>query len=64
MTYSITGRNEAGKFNIDGSRGEITVAEGLDYETDDSYTLKVEASDGQGGTDRTSVGIAVTDVAE
>ena len=64
LTYSITGGNEAGKFDLNGSSGEITVAGGLDYETEPSYSLTVEVGDGRGGTDTASVGITVTDVAE
>ena len=46
VTYSITAGNEAGKFDIVDSTGAITVAGDLDYETTASYTLTVEAGDG------------------
>ena len=64
VTYSITAGNSAGKFSIGSSSGAITVAAALDYETDSSYTLTVEASDGNGGTDTATVNITVTDVNE
>ena len=46
VTYSIVAGNEAGKFGIDGSTGEITVAGSLGDRTVTSYTLTVQASDG------------------
>ncbi len=64
VTYSITAGNEAGKFDMGEETGEITVAETLDYETVSSYTLTVEASDGNEGTDTATVEIDVTNVAE
>ena len=64
VSYSITAGNEDGKFAIDGGTGAITVAVALDYETTSEYTLTVEVSDGNGGTDTAMVTIAVTDVAE
>ena len=36
----------------------------LDYETTSSYTLTVEARDGDGGTASTTVSIVVSDIAE
>ena len=45
ITYSMS---DSGNFQIDGETGQITVAEGanLDYETQTSYTVTVNASDG------------------
>ena len=59
VTYSITAGNGDGKFAIDGSTGEVTMAAALDYETVSSYTLTVEASDGNGGTAIAAVNISL-----
>ena len=64
VTYTITSGNEAGRFTIGESSGEITVAGSLDHEAVSSYRLTVEASDGRGGTATTTVEVAVIDVAE
>ena len=62
LTYTIEAGNGDGKFAIDGSSGAITTAEYLDHETDASYTLTVQADDGNGGTDTATVSVTVTDV--
>ena len=65
VTYSIASGNEAGKFNVDGFSGEILVWSALDFETESSYTLTVEARDGKAnGTARATVVITITDVAD
>ena len=64
LTYSITSGNAGSKFSIGSSTGEVTVEAALDYETESSYTLTVEADDGQGGTAAATVDIVVTDAAE
>ena len=64
LTYSIIGGNEDGKFSVNSTNGEITVAASLDYETIFSYTLTVEVDDGRGGTATASVEISVGDVEE
>ena len=43
VSYSIIRDSSDGKFAIDGSTGEITVAEALDSRTASSYTLTTEA---------------------
>ena len=51
LTYALTG---SGAFAIDGSTGQITVREALDYETQSSYALTVTVTDGRdvsGGAD-------------
>ncbi len=63
LTYSITAGNGDGKFAIS-SAGAITTAGTLDYETDSSYALTVQADDGNGGTATATVNVTVTDVAE
>ncbi len=64
VTYHITAGNGAGRFIIDLNFGEILVWGALDHETVSSYTLTVEARDGNGGTATATVEINVTDVAE
>ena len=51
-TYSITAGNSDGKFALGPSTGQLTVAGSLDHETVPSYSLMVEASDGNGGHGR------------
>ncbi|XP_033646357.1 protocadherin Fat 4-like [Asterias rubens] len=48
LTYSIISGNAAGKFQIDGSTGEVTTTSGLDREEESSYTLVISAVDGGG----------------
>ncbi len=64
VTYYITAGNDAGRFNITHNDGLIVVRGALDYETASSYTLTVEARDGNGGKATATVEITVTDVAE
>ena len=64
VTHHIKAGNPAGTFNIDLNVGDILLMKTLDYETVSSYTLTVEARDGNGGKDSATVTITVTDVAE
>ena len=64
VTYRITSGNDDGLFTIEATTGAVLLAKTLDYETTTSYTLTVEARDGNGGVGRTTVTITVTDVAE
>ncbi|KAM9425855.1 protocadherin-15-like [Pholidichthys leucotaenia] len=43
VVYSIIGGNEGGVFALNETTGVISTAKQLDYETNSSYTLKVEA---------------------
>ena len=68
VSYSITGGNEDGKFDIDESTGWMTAATSISSAAGATYTLTVEASDGNGGTATMTVtaatcsgGIAVPD---
>ena len=63
LTYSISG-TDAASFTIDSTSGQLKTSAPLDYETDDSYSVNVVASDGQGGTDSIAVTIRVTDINE
>ncbi len=62
VTYWITAGNGSGTFSIDLNEGFVLVRKALDYETTTSYTLTVEARDGNGGVDTATVAITVTDV--
>ena len=62
VTYSISAGNEDAKFAIDTNTGAIAVAGVLDYESDTSYSLTVEASNEGGGSATATVEISVTDV--
>ena len=64
VTYYITSGNADDRFMIDWNHGDILLTKELDYETTPSYTLTVEARDGNGGTDSAVVTITVVDVAE
>ena len=64
LTYTIESGNGGGKFAIDRSSGAVTTAGTLDHETTPSYTLTVQADDGNGGTATVTVNVTVTDVAE
>ena len=60
LTYTIESGNGDGKFAIDGGTGAITTAAALDHETTPSYTLTVQADDGNGGTATATVTVSVT----
>ena len=66
LTYTL--EDASGKFSINSSTGQITVAasNSLDYETNTDYTVKVAVSDRttDGLTDEISVKVVVTDVNE
>ena len=64
LTYTIESGNGDGVFAIDGGTGAITTAAALDHETTPSYTLTVQADDGEGGTATATVTVTVTDVDE
>src|SRR5207244_766415 len=63
VTFSLTD-NAGGRFAIDAATGVVSVANAglLDYETDTSHSITVQASDGT-LTSAQSFTIAVTDVA-
>ena len=64
VTYAITAGNGDGKFGINADRGRLSVAGELDYETSPSYSLTLQATDGDGATTDVKVSIGVSDVAE
>jgi protocadherin Fat 4 len=61
VTYSLTG-TDAGHFAMEKTKGYISVAKLLDYETKSSYDLTVVATDGGGRKSSTSVNITVIDI--
>ena len=63
LTYTLSGTN-AGAFSIVRTTGQLQTKAALDYETKTSYSVTVNVSDGNGGSDSISVRINVTDVQE
>ena len=62
LTYTLGG-TDAESFSIVSTTGQLQTKAALDYETQSSYTVTVDVSDGKGGTDRINVTINVTDEA-
>ena len=64
-SYALTD-DAGGRFTIDGSTGEITVADGtqLDHEAAGSHSVTVEVTDGAGNTYTETFSITVGDVNE
>ena len=63
LSYTLGGA-DAGSFTIDGSSGQISTATALDYETKNSYSVTVTATDSGSLTDTIAVTINVTEVVE
>ena len=63
LDYTLGGA-DAGSFTIDGSSGQISTASALDYETKNSYSVTVTATDSGSLTDTIAVTINVTEVVE
>ena len=63
LTYSLEG-TDAASFSIVPARGQIRTVAALDHETRSSYSVRVKADDGKGGTATIEVIITVTDVNE
>ena len=59
VTYSLSGENLNGEFEIDSLSGAITVAGSLDYETIQQYILNVTAMDGGNPPRRSYLAIEV-----
>ncbi|MEW7009971.1 cadherin domain-containing protein, partial [Lentilitoribacter sp. EG35] len=63
VSYSLSS-NPGGFFAIDANTGVVTVASGLDYETDTSHTIEVTATSDDGTISTQSFTIDVSDVNE
>ncbi len=65
LTYSLSG-TDAASFGIDSKTGQITTIEGVtyDFETKVSYSLSVDANDGNGGAASIPITVKLTDVDE
>ena len=50
LTYAIAAGNDDGKFGIDSTTGQLTVAGDFDIAAVPAHSLTVAASDGRGGT--------------
>ena len=60
-TYRLGGTDSAA-FSILSTTGQLETKAALDYETQDTYTVVVSVSDGNGGGDSIAVTINITDV--
>ena len=63
LTYSLGG-GDAESFSINTANGQLRTLAALDYETKDTYSVKIMVRDGKGGSAEISVTISVTDVDE
>ena len=63
LTYGLSG-TDAASFDIDTGSGQLMTLAALDYETKDTYSVTVTASDSGGLSDSIDVTITVTDVDE
>ena len=63
LTYSLSGA-DAASFGIVSTTGQLRTRAPLDYEQKNAYSVTVNVSDGNGGTDTIGVAINVTDVEE
>ncbi|XP_043475497.1 cadherin-23 [Leptopilina heterotoma] len=61
LTYSLGGFGSE-KFKTDPKEGGVSVAKALDYETQKSYTLTIEAKDGGGRVSNVNILIELEDV--
>ena len=63
LTYTLGG-TDAAAFRIISYNGQLQTRAALDYETKNTYRVRVSVSDSNGGTDNINVTINVTDVNE
>ena len=60
LTYSISG-TDASVFDVNSATGDITFKASPNYETKNSYSLSLIATDGSGATDTQALTVTVTD---
>ncbi len=63
LTHTLGG-TDAGSFSINSTNGQLRTSAALDYESKTSYSVTINVSDGNGGTDTISVTINIIDVDE
>ena len=63
LTYTLEG-TDAASFGIDSGTGQLSTSAALDYETKDTYSVVVKATDPAGLSGTIDVTINVTDVVE
>ncbi len=63
LTYALAGP-DADSFAVDAGSGQVRTRAALDHETRSRYSVRIEVSDGRGGSAGQPVTIVVTDVAE
>ena len=61
LGYTISGDN-ANAFDIDSNTGQLLTKAPLDYETERSYSVRIEVADGYGGEDSITVTISIDGV--
>ncbi len=63
LTYALAGP-DADSFAVDAGSGQVRTRAALDHETRSRYSIRIEVSDGRGGSAGQPLTIVVTDVAE
>ncbi len=63
LTYGLTG-TDAKTFSIGTRTGQLQTSAALDYETKSTYTVRITAADGKGGSASIDVTINITDIDE
>ncbi|MEA1832184.1 cadherin domain-containing protein [Methylobacterium durans] len=64
VSYALAAGKDAGLFTINGATGEVFLKTAADYETQQSYSFDVVASQGSGPATTQTVTLSVTDVNE
>ena len=59
LTYSLSG-DDAGSFSIGATNGQLKTKAALNYEVTSSYSIRVQVTDGKGGSASIGVTVRVT----